>query len=233
MNKQKVEFKVGKDSLGGIFYIPDGKGPFPGAIFFHGSGGVGETHFETAKLLSEHGIIGFAFNYRGAGLSEGKFEEQTVKMGVEDGETAVKFFLQQPELDKERLGFVGGSFGGYVAAILINKFQVKSAVIEAGASYPDSALNNQRDEERELRIKFEESRSYEEVRKYKGNLLVQICEFDDVLPEGMDDLYFDRAESASRKEKYIIKGAKHRLSIQPEQKKDSQDKIIAWFLETL
>jgi dienelactone hydrolase len=233
MKKQEVEFKVGEDTLRGSIFMPSGNGPFPGVIFFHGSGGVGTVHFETAKMLSEHGIIGFAFNYRGSGLSEGKFEDQTVGMGVEDGNAAVNFFLLTPDLDKNRVGFVGGSFGGNVASMLINKFKVKSVVLEAPASYSPDAIHNQRDDTEELGAKFEESDSYKEISNYKGSLLVQVCEFDDVLPERMDDMHFDVAKSANKKEKYVIKGAKHRLSIDPPRKRDSQGKIISWFLETL
>lgn len=229
----KVEFKVGEEKLGGTLFIPDGKGPFPGVIFFHGSGGVGEVHFETAKMLSEQGIVGFHFNYRGAGESEGKFEDQTVEMGLLDGKAAVEFFLKQPGLDRQRLGFVGGSFGGYVAAMLVNKFDIKSVVLEAPASYSPKALDEQRDFDRGLKLGFKDSESYREIEKYTGQLMVQICEFDDVLPEGMVQLYFESAKKASKKELYIIKGAKHRLSIQPKQKRDSQNKIISWFLETL
>lgn len=231
--ERKVKFKVGEISLGGKLFIPDGKGPFPGVVFFHGSGGIGETHFETARMLSKHGIIGFAFNYRGAGLSEGKFEDQSISMGIDDGEVAVRFFLSVPELDNGRLGFVGGSFGGFVAAMLVNKFDVKSVVLEAPASYSPKALGNQRDLDRDLELGIGDSKSYKEIEKYKGNLLVQICEFDDVLPEQMTKFYFESAKKASKKEQYIIKGAKHRLSIQPKQKRDSQNKIISWFLETL
>jgi len=232
MEKQ-VEFKVGKDTLRGKVYIPDGKPPFPGVIFFHGSGGVGETQFETAKLISRRGIVGFAFNYRGTGLSEGKFEDQTISMGVEDGKSAVDFLLSIKELDKNRLGFVGGSFGGYVSSMICNTLSIKSMVLEAPASYPASSINNQRDTDRDLGIRFEESKSYEEIAKYKGDLMIQICELDDVLPEGMAEMYFDSAKNAKKKAKYIIKGAKHRLSVDPIRKKDSQDKIISWFLETL
>jgi len=49
MKKQAVEFKVGKDTLRGSLFIPDGKGPFPGVIFFHGSGSTGDTYFEAQK----------------------------------------------------------------------------------------------------------------------------------------------------------------------------------------
>ncbi|OGH10709.1 MAG: hypothetical protein A3B38_04475 [Candidatus Levybacteria bacterium RIFCSPLOWO2_01_FULL_36_13] len=228
---RQVEFKVGQETLRGSLFVPEGKGPFPGVIFFHGSGGIGVVHLETAKMLAEEGILALHFNYRGAGPSEGKFEDQTVEMGIEDSIEAVGFFLTVLELDKNRLGFVGGSFGGYIASMLANKFNVKSIVLEAPASFSSSSLNKQRDAVDHLG--FEESESYKEIKKYRGKLMVQVCEFDDVLPEGMDDLYFDMAKNVAKKEKYVIKGAKHRLSVQPKQKKDSQNKIISWFLKTL
>lgn len=225
-----------RESLGGKLFIPKGKGPFPGVMFFHGSGGTGETHFETAKMLSEHGILGFAFNYRGVGLSGGKFEEQTITDALIDGNSAsVDFILFNPLVDKRKLGFVGGSLGGFIAAILggLTVNNVKSMVLVAPAAYADSALSNQRDADTDLDKGFEESMSYKFISKYKGDLQVQICENDEVLPKGMAQKYYDEAKSAGRKELYVIKGAKHRISIQPKQKKESQDKIIEWFLKTL
>ena len=233
MNEQKVEFKVGKDTLRGTLFIPDGKGSFPGVVFFHGSGGVGEVSFETAKLLSGYGILGFAFNYRGAGLSEGSFENQTIKMGIADGKTAVDFFLSVPQLNKNRLGFAGVSFGGYVSSTLCNSYNVKSFALNAPAAYTSSSLNNQRNADTDLEKDFEKSKSYEEIKKYRGDLLVSICEFDDVLPKGMAEEYFNRAINVAKKEKYIIKGAGHRLSIDPPRKKDYQNKVIDWFSKTL
>jgi len=233
MTKQKVEFKVGEDKLGGTLFIPSGKGPFPGVIFFHGSGGVGEVPFETAELLSHHGILGFAFNYRGAGLSGGDFENQTIKMGIADGKAAVDFFLSVPELDKNRLGFAGVSFGGYVSSSLCNKYKVKSFALNAPAAYSPKAIANQRNADRDLNIGFYDSNSYGEIEDYKGKLLVSICELDDVLPKGMAEEYFDRAINVAKKEKYIIKGAGHRLSIDPPRKNDYQNKVIDWFSETL
>jgi len=51
---------VGKDTLRGSLFIPDGKGPFPGVIFFHGSGfSTGDTYFEAAERLEvmEFGLM--------------------------------------------------------------------------------------------------------------------------------------------------------------------------------
>ena len=231
--EKKVEFKSADRKYGGKLFIPKGKGPFPGVIFFHGSGGTGETHFETAKMLSEHGFLGFAFNYQGVGLSGGRFEEQTITYGIADGVATGTYFTFEPLLDKGKLGFVGGSFGGFIAATISDLFDIRSMVLVSPAAYSDESWENQRDADRDLDKKFEESLSYKKIRKYKGELLVQICEFDDVLPKGMAEKYYYDAKNAGRKELYIIKGARHRLSIQPKQKKDSQDKIIDWFLKTL
>src|ERR1035437_4279834 len=144
MKKQIVEFKVEGDTLRGTLFVPEGKGPFPAVIFFHGSGGVGDTHFEAAEAIANKGIIGFAFNYRGCGISDGIFEEQTVEMGIEDGKAAVLFLLSSPLVDKERVGFYGGSFGGYIAAMLCNKFKVTSLALTAPAAYSSTVMNIQR-----------------------------------------------------------------------------------------
>lgn len=243
--EKKIEIKAIKnvsEKIGGKLYIPKGKGPFPAVVFFHGSGGTGNTNFETAKLLSKHGILGFAFNFQGVGLSGGKFEDQTVMKGTSDGVAAIGYLeFDVPEADMNRIGFVGSSYGGYVSSVLSglsgisgNKKQIaKSMVLIAPAAYPKSAENNQRDADSNLDGNYEESLSYEMIRKFKGDLQVQICEKDDVVPQEISEKYYSEAKNARRKELYVIKGAKHWLGGQPKQKKVSQDKIIDWFKKTL
>lgn len=224
------------EKIGGKLFIPKGKGPFPAVIFFHGSGGTGETHFETAKLLSEHGIIGVAFNYQGVGLSGGKFEDQTIMNGLSDGACIMPYLnFHEDTVDKNRIGLVGGSFGGFIAAILsgLKNQDAKSMVLVAPAAYADSAMDNQRDADQDLDIGFEDSFSYKMIRKFKGALQVQICEYDEILPEGMAEKYYTEAINANIKELVIIRGAKHRLSVQLKQKRESQEKIIEWFKKTL
>jgi dienelactone hydrolase len=233
MKKQDVEFKVGEDMLRGTLFIPDGKGPFPVVIFFHGSGGVGDTHFEAAEAITHKGIIGFAFNYRGCGISDGIFEEQTVEMGIADGKAAVLFLLFSPLVDKERVGFYGGSFGGYIAAMLCNKFKVKSMALTAPAAYSPTVVNIQRDDDSQLDIGFEKSDSYEEIEKFKGDFLLSICELDDCLPRGMAEKYFEVATSTEGKEQFILKGATHAISPQPVSRKEIKEKLINWFSKTL
>ena len=230
--EKKIEFKVGKEKLGGKLFVPSGNAPFPAVIFFHGSGGIGNTNFESAKMLSKQGILGFAFNYRGVGLSEGKFEEQTIQGAIADSEAAFDVFIKNSSVDKDKIGLFGGSLGGYVAAFLASK-NPKSIILQAPAAYSDKILDIQRDENRDLNVGFEDSISYINISKYKGWLLVQKCEKDEVIPKGMVELYYDKATNAKKKKFYVIKGAKHWLGGQPKQKKESQENIIKWFKETL
>lgn len=231
--EKKVEFKVGKETLRGSMFVPSGKGPFPSVIFFHGSGSTGETYFEAAKKLSEHGILGFAFNFRGCGVSDGKFTDQTIGMGGEDAKAALIFFRSQPEVDKERVGVCGASFGGFLASLLSNSLDTKSLVLIAPAAYSPDIIGKTHRNTDDIRKDFEKSDSYKEIEKFKGELLVVKCEFEDILPSEMIDKYLREARSTARKEEYLLKGAKHQISKNPEAKEVLKDKILDWFMETL
>ncbi len=230
---KKVEFKIGKDTLRGSLFIPKGKGPFPSVIFLHGSGGVGETYFAIAEKLSKKGILGFAFNYRGAGVSDGKFEDQTIAMGIEDAMFAFKFLQSQEEVDRKRIGICGGSLGGFIAGVLSTTLNPKSIVLSAPASYSPLIVSSVQRDSDDLRKDWDESDSYKNIASFRGSLLVIKCELDDVLPAGMVEKYAEAAVSSSRKEEFLLKGAKHRISIQPQPRKILIAKIIEWFKETL
>ena len=232
--RKEFSFKIGKDMLRGTLFIPRGTGPFPAVIFFHGSGGVGEMYFDLAKRISEKGIVGMAFNYRGAGLSNGAFEDQTLEMGIQDATAALNFLLSLEIVNKEKIGICGGSFGGFLAALLSSKFSIKSLILNVPAAYSELDLTKQRDFAGELNKRtFRDSKAYEEISLYKGKLLIIESEFDNVLLPGMVKEYLNRANSASKKEHYLLKGAKHRVSNNPPIRKILTKKIIDWFLKTL
>ena len=230
--EKKVEFKVKKETLRGSLFVPEGKGPFPGVVFFHGSGGIGEMYFEAAEKLSQKGILGFAFNYRGAGVSDGEFEEQTLEMGITDAKAALEFFRSQPEVDRKRLGISGTSFGGFLAALIVDS-NVKSLILVGPTAYSPKELNNQRNQAGDLTDAFVASESFKNISRYKGKLLMVTSEFDDVIPTPVIQEYLKKAELASKIEEYVLKGAKHRISINPSARKVLIQKITDWFLETL
>ena len=131
------------------------------------------------------------------------------------------------------MGFSGGSFGGFLASLLANRFNPKSVVLIASAAYSSEVYATHRDSDSDLRKDFEESNSYKEIAKFKGNLLVVSCELEDVLPPLMVEKYLESAQNASKKEKFTLRGSKHRISINLLERSTLIDKIKEWLLETL
>jgi dipeptidyl aminopeptidase/acylaminoacyl peptidase len=231
--KQPVEFEVGEDTLRGSFFIPDGKGPFPAVIFFHSSESKGETYFELAERLAQEGILGFAFNYRGCGISDGNIKEQTLGMGIEDVKAALKLFLSREEVDKQRIGISGSSYGGFLASLIASDYNFKSMVLVVPAAYAPSSMSLIHGAFIREMEDFTKSISYQEVEKFRGDLLIFEAEFDDVLLKGMVKKYFESAKNTQRKEFYLLKDTKHRLKLFPKAKEIMLKKAIDWFAETL
>jgi dipeptidyl aminopeptidase/acylaminoacyl peptidase len=234
MKKQSVEFKVGEDTLRGALFIPDGKGPFPAVIFFHGSGSTGDTYFEASEKLANNGILAFMFNFRGCGISEGDFSKQTIGMGIEDAKAGLNYFLAINEIDKKRVGLTGSSFGGFLAALLSSDFDFKSIALIVPAAYSPAQMDTfHTDDPDVLKIDFDKSVSYEKIHNFKNDLLIVQSELDDILPEGMVEKYLEVSTNAKKVEHLVLKGTKHRIKLFPEAKKLLLNKLSSWFFETL
>lgn len=231
--ERKLEFKVGRDTLRGSLFIPSGDGPFPSVIFFHGSDSKGETYYEAAEKLARAGILGFAFNLRGCGISDGDIKDQTIGSGIEDARAAIKVFLEIENLDKSRLGLSGGSYGGFLASIISAEENFKSIALLAPAAYSPRDIEMKHGTPIIERKDFRDSISYEKIRQFDGSVLIIKCEFDDILPEGMVEAYIDAVSEKPNKEVHILRGAKHRVSINPEAREEYINKIIEWFKKTL
>lgn len=175
MEKQ-IEFKLKDETLRGSLFVPSGKGPFPGVVFYHGRGSSRKRYLEVSKRLGEMGIMALAFDFRGCGESDGIFKDQTQRMGIDDGRAGLEFLLSQ-NVDKERIGIMGTSFGGFVAAILMGEFDyIKSLVLRVPAIFPEEIMDinvaDLRVYSYEDRKKWLTSIAYDGISKFKGDLLV-------------------------------------------------------------
>lgn len=230
-----VEFKVGKEVLKGTLFIPSGKGPFPGVVFYHGRGSNRARYLPMAKELAKNGIMVFAFDFRGCGESDGRFEEQTHKMGIEDAVAALEFLLTQ-NIDKTRIGLCGSSFGGYVIGMILSKYPfVKSILLRSPAAYSDKFLLTTGDRENDFfenGENWKDSKVYKHMRNFRGAVMVLKCESDELLPEKLVDKYYQEAVSASQKELNSLKGANHSLT-NPTYLEEFYRKTYDWFLKTL
>jgi len=76
---------------------------------------------EICEALASAGYVSLRFDYRGFGESEGPRGRVVPLEHVQDIRSALTFLQQQPEVDPERIGLYGTSFGGahvsYTAAV--------------------------------------------------------------------------------------------------------------------
>jgi len=106
-------------------YLPDDykKGEKrPAIVCIHGYSGRRDVYMPPfAKYLNRHGYIAMTFYHRGFGDSEGIRTLNIPMEQVRDIMNAITFIQQRTEVDPERVGLFGTSFGGatatYAAAI--------------------------------------------------------------------------------------------------------------------
>ncbi len=123
MRERPVTFQVSGQQVVGMVHIPEGVGPFPVVIFLHGfTGSKVEAHrlfVGQARDLARAGIASLRFDFRGNGDSEGEFREMTMARNAEDAAAALQFVLQRDDFDPARIGVLGMSMGGMVAAFAL------------------------------------------------------------------------------------------------------------------
>ncbi len=239
MKKRNVAFKVGEDTLRGTLFIPDGKGPFPGVLFYHGSGSKGEKYYRAGEKFAKEGITALAFNFRGCGKSEGGYSSQTYQDAFDDALKAYDFLLSQKYVDTARIGACGGSFGGFVVSMVLPQLKIKSLVLLSPSAHKGllSTKIDMGSLEREVkyfavRSNWESSESFKNIAEFKGQLLIIKSENDENIPPEVPDKYYREASQVLRKEMKVIEGADHRLS--KEIWEDEFKEIASeWFLETL
>ena len=128
--------------LYGNIYLPAEKigKPKPAVCFCHGipspvraKGDRG--YAELAEKFTAEGFVSFIFNFRGVGLSEGKFNY----LGwSKDLEAAIDILNERSEVDKQRLAVVGFSGGAIISvyrAAIDNR--IKAVVVGACPTYDE------------------------------------------------------------------------------------------------
>jgi len=112
-------FLSGSLNLEGVFHLPQFSGErLPGVVLCHphplyGGDMNNNVVVAVSRVLSEGGIVAFRFNFRGVGLSEGGFDDG--KGEQDDLRAAIAALAERPEVDPQRLGIMGYSFGGMIA----------------------------------------------------------------------------------------------------------------------
>lgn len=130
----------------GWMVLPEGPGPHPVLLTIHGGPFAQYTgaFFDEAQVYAEAGYAVLMCNPRGsAGYGQGHGGAIKEKMGTVDMADVLTFLdgaLEAfPVMDKESVGIMGGSYGGYLTAWVIgHEHRFKAAIVERGFLDPVS-----------------------------------------------------------------------------------------------
>ena len=116
---ETIRFPSGGVTCAGDLYLPDGASadsPRPGVVLGHGFTITKQSLAEEAAFLSSNGYVCLAIDYRTFGESDGEPRGQLFPLNeAEDIRNAVSYLQHRPEVDAEKIGFWGASFGGALA----------------------------------------------------------------------------------------------------------------------
>lgn len=121
----------------GIFHLPlNSTVPVPAVVvcpgFAGNKSGKYRVFVEIAQELARQGVAVLRFDYRGAGDSEGEFNEITIDSQVSDAIACLNLLRKDSRIDSSRLGLLGRSLGGMITVLSANEFQqIKSIALWA------------------------------------------------------------------------------------------------------
>ena len=126
---EEITFTNGRVTLAGTLTLPPCPGRHPAVFLVSGSGPQdrdgatgaipGYRPFAAvAKHLATNGIAVLRYDDRGVGESSGNYGAATEPDFVNDARAALEFLLARSDIDAKRVGIVGQSEGGMIAAMV-------------------------------------------------------------------------------------------------------------------
>ena len=143
-----VPMATGTLQLGAQLYRPSAPGKHPAVAIFHGCGGVGVNNTHMAELLKGWGYVALvvdSFTARHMTDVCGKHwpTQRDAEERVHDIDYSLLWLSQQSFVDRERLAFIGYSYGGGVALLRAFTPRTDERIPRAAAAvlvYPDCGL---------------------------------------------------------------------------------------------
>jgi fermentation-respiration switch protein FrsA (DUF1100 family) len=115
MQRLDVEFASGGQTMRGWLYLPEGDGPWPAIAAGHGFTGVKEgfLHHDYPGTFAAAGLAVLAFDYPNSGASDGLPRGELDPIAQQrEYRDAITFLVARRDIDGDRLGVWGTSYGG-------------------------------------------------------------------------------------------------------------------------
>jgi uncharacterized protein len=131
-NVRNTRFESAGVNLVGRLVMPKGTGRVPVVVLVHGSEHDSALeNYALQRMFPAQGIGAFVYDKRGTGLSGGRYT-QDFNVLANDAVTAMKEAKRLSGARSGRIGYQGGSEGGWVVPLAINRAPVDFAIVSFG-----------------------------------------------------------------------------------------------------
>ena len=217
--------------------VPPGKGPFPAVVYLHGAGQDREAMLLPATWLAGRRAVALSVSspftrpegqITARGIEGVRGERDLTILGVKELRRAVDLLQSMPQVDDDRIGFLGFSAGARTGALLTGvEHRLKAAVLMSGGETTvDQVLQAvDRRDRKKLRPLFEDTDGLAYIsHSSPTKLLFEAGREDEIVPrDALERLY--RAAGKPKEIRWYEGG--HDLPLQ------AYRDHLAWFAKTL
>ena len=126
--KNIVKIKHSAREIYAVSYLPINQEKYPIVIFSHGFNGTHADFIKNSEYLASNGVGAVCFDFCGGSIhskSDCKTSEMTIFTEVEDLSAVVDEVYSWKKVNQEQVYLFGGSQGGFVSALVAEKFKEK------------------------------------------------------------------------------------------------------------
>lgn len=212
---RNLTFHSGAREVKAYLVLPPGKGPFPAVLYVHW---LGEVSCDRSEFLNEavglakHGVVSMLID---APWSEkGWFDKRTTEHDYDDSiatvielRRALDVLAAQPEVDPNKIAYVGHDFGAMYGALLASvDTRPRTFVLIAGTShFADWFLLGAKPKDKDAYVKkISELDPVNFIGKTKAPVFFQFSEKDQYVPTEKAKEFFDAAKGLKKMRTYPV-----------------------------